>query len=594
MGRSSRWWAPLLSALALGGWSSSSEAAWVETHLKSQIATVDVERSGSAVVTEELLVGVRGGPLRAFDVAGADTDAVVLEGATATPIVKYGVPAPIPLTLLRQDDGTLHIEIQREKGLYTGTYRFRFQYRTDLLGRDHLRRRGAGAEVEWIGPRFEDGIDVAKVTFRLPGGSNPTLMNDPAALDDNATGSAFVASTHAEGGKTEIELVRPHVARGEPAVWRVAADPKAFDGLEPPANAASAERAERVIAIERPAERAVWVLAAIAAAIAYSILVSLKWVLFGADCRAAGAEPRAFLRLPIGLRAALAGVLLSGAGLLFATGDHPNAGALLLVGAMALAALGNPRALPAPRGPGHWLALNESDAFSSLRKRRRGRFFDIGAREGFVLFSLSTAGFVGGAAWLASRSPYHALALLAGSASLLPLFATGRAASLPVHRARQSERFLRRAQRGLARRGLRALPWARIPQGCPDPDELRLLLRLPRALDGFSALELGIDYQPSIAGFWAQPFVLVRVREASAAYEALKNVVRWQRGRRSDERVAVLNPTLPDVASSVALVRELSRQLGDRDSESSTSARKTSGTSSVTEKLKIASPAHAT
>jgi hypothetical protein len=270
-----------------------THAAWVETRVKAHTAIVDVDAKGAAEVTQELVLGVRGGPLRTIEIQGIDADAVVAEEqATAVPVVRFGTPTPIPLSLAKQDDGTLRIEIERERGLFTGTYQLRFTYRTELLARDRIRRRGTTAEVEWVGPRFADGIDVAKVVFRIPSGATAPTLDTAREGEGEWVGSAFLASTRHAGDKEELELVRPHVARGEPAVWRVLADPKvflAFRETAPPAS--SREGRARVLAVERPSEQLGWALAAVLVALAYGSLVAAKWRGGARAPRATGVDP---------------------------------------------------------------------------------------------------------------------------------------------------------------------------------------------------------------------------------------------------------------------------------------------------------------
>jgi hypothetical protein len=582
-----------LAALAALVASSVGHAAWVETRVKAHTATVDVARSGSAEITQEVVLGVRGGPLRSLEIQGVDPDAVLAEEASAVPSVRYGTPTPIPLTLARQDDGTLRIEIEREKGLFTGTYTLRFSYRTELLARDRIRRRGTSAELEWVGPRFPDGIDVAKVLFRLPAGPTTPVLSVPSDAEDGAMGSAFVASTRHEDGKVELELVRPHVARGEPAVWRILADPKSFDGLPDTAVREPAARAAHFVPMERPSERLAWALGAFLVALGYAGLVLLKWSLASHDFNSVSATLRALVPLSLKLRATLAGVLLSAAAVLGALGDHPTLAALLLLSAMALAALRAPELLTAPRGPGRWFALTEQDAFAVRRSKRRGRFLDAGTLPGFSLLALALSGFGVGSAFLALRSPYSALACLLGAASLLPIFATGRESALPVDRVQRPRLLLAELKRRLSTRvGLKAVPWARIPDGGHDPDELRLLVRVANALDGLTALEVGVEHLPSIAGFFTQPFVIVRVNEDSPAQRALPPGVRFQRGRRSDERVAVLKALLPTAAALESLVHELAARLSEGEARPQRKAKSTANSPGMAGRFGVPSPAH--
>ena len=264
-----RWlvWSAWLGALLLA-FPASAGAAWLETRVKAHRALVAIDREGKATVAHELTLGVRGGPLKTFELPGIDADAAIEGEARVVPVVRYGEPAPIPLVLQRGDDGTLRIDIEHPKGLRTGTYVFRFGYTTALLSRDKIRRRGTAAEVEWVGPRFADGVDVAKVVFRLPAGPIPPALPTPEDGDEaQLLGSAFLSQLRHEGDQVEVELVRPHIARGEPAVWRILTSPKVFAGLDQPNPAAApASVAPRVA--EPPAERLFWVFAAVGLAVA--------------------------------------------------------------------------------------------------------------------------------------------------------------------------------------------------------------------------------------------------------------------------------------------------------------------------------------
>lgn len=585
--------AAVAGLLAVSSLSAGAEAAWVETRVKAHTATVDVERDGSATVRHEIVLGVRGGPLRDFELQGVDADAEPLGEATVTPVVRYGVPAPIPLVVSRGDDGVMRLEIQRDKGLRTGTYTFVLRYRTLLLQRDKIRRRGSSVEVEWVGPRFADGIDVAKVVFRLPEGPvAPTLPSGLEGDDAEVMGSAFLSSVRHEGGKVEVEIVRPHVARGEPALWRVLTSPKCFDGLPDPAARPSAPSG-RLLPVERPRQRMGWIGALAAVSLVYGLLVMLKWTLHRRDCEARRAQAAPLVPLPVGARAALAGAFLAVAAGLGALGDDPALAAFALLVAVLFAALRPPKVGALLRGPGQWLALTDADAFDVKPERARGRFLDAGCFSGRVLLVLLLGGATALAAWLDASSPYHALALMLGMTAFFPIFGTGRVAQLPPDRARASARFLGRLARRLRRGGsLKVVAWARIPDGGRDPDELRLLVRVPRAREGLSALEVGVEQMPSFAGYVALPFVLVRARAESDVEACLRSAL-WQRGRRAEERVAIFRPALPTVAHTAELVAELVDQL-QLAGAPPTNSRKTFGASSSTVKVAVRSPAHAT
>ncbi|HEY4158640.1 MAG TPA: hypothetical protein VGM29_11110, partial [Polyangiaceae bacterium] len=279
---------------------------------------MDVDRSGAAVVTQDLTLAVRGGPLPGIELAGVDLDAEPLPEATVSAVSGTKAQlAPTPLLIEKRDDGTLRIEIDRDKGLRTGVYLFHFQYRTNLLKRDLIRREGNEAEVRWIGPRFNQGIDSARVLFRLPAGPLPPTL--PAAdsssgrIDDSdALGGVFIGNLHRLADKDELDIVRPHVSRGEPVLWRVRTSAKVFDALSaPPANARATTNSELKRATQlrgaEPRQRLLWWLCAALGALGYAFAIAGKWRVFAVACRERAATPRALVPLPVGPRAAAAG-----------------------------------------------------------------------------------------------------------------------------------------------------------------------------------------------------------------------------------------------------------------------------------------------
>ncbi len=342
---------------------SGPAQAWVESDVRSHVATVDVDRAGKALVTEDLTLAVRGGPLPGFELSGVDLDAEPLPGAYVASVASSRAQLPAtPLLLDKRDDGTLRIEVDREKGLRTGVYSFHFQYRTDLLKRDLIRREGNEAEVRWVGPRFEQGIDSARVVFRLPAGPTPPMLpdlnNSAGRLQDgDALGGVFIGNLHRLADKDELDIVRPHVSRGEPVLWRVRVSAKAFDAfanpLPPPRLEKSrGARSLSLAAGAQPRQRLGWWLCAALAALAYAFAVAGKWRYFSALCGARGALPRTLVPLPVGLRAAASGTLLASAFISAAWFDQATLGAVLLVLAMAFACQYATPAKIVLRGPG--------------------------------------------------------------------------------------------------------------------------------------------------------------------------------------------------------------------------------------------------
>ena len=576
--------------------------AWVETEVRSHLATVDVDRAGRALVSEDLTVAVRGGPLHGLELAGVDLDAETLPDATVTSVA--GSKAQLlatPLLLEKRDDGTLRIEIDRDKGVRTGVYLFHFQYRTDLLKRDLIRREGNDALVRWVGPRFNEGIDSARVLFRLPAGPTPPVLPDASVstgrIDDgDALGGVFIGNLHRLADKDELDIVRPHVSRGEPVLWSVRVSAKVFDAFATPSAPAHGDKATtaRALALNaaaQPQKRLRWWLCAALAGLAYAFAVATKWRHFTASCARRGALPRALVPLPIGLRAAASGTLLSAAFVSAAWFDRATLGALLLVLGMALA---SQFAVPVKivlRGPGQWLPVSDAEAFERASAALPGRYLDAGTWRGSAVFGAACVLVSVVAYSLFARAPYQALLLLLGSSCLLPLFFTGRAAQLPADLASHPRPLLANLLKRLRRAdGIKAVPWARIPEGMSEADELRLLVQVPGAVRGLLGLEVGVEYLAGVAGSAAAPFVLIRAREGSLAVNALPRELSWTRGRKADERAVILRPRLPTPAHCEQLLLELAARLREHaPGQRANSSRMP--TPSVTAR-RVPSPAH--
>lgn len=588
------------AVLALVAWGGPSVAwGWVETQLRSDVVTVDLEPSGAAVVSHELLMRIRGGPLPSWELPGVDADALPLPNATVTEVAGSGAAAtPIPLLLERREDGTLRIEVDREKGLRRGTYLFKFAYRTDLAARGMIQPAGAHVDVRWIGPRLPDGVDSVRVTFRLPPAQAAPRL-PPASESGDEPGSILLSNLRRAADKDELELVRPHVAKGEPAVWRVQVSHHVFPAFQP-TEPPPAPEAPALVA-PAPERRAIALGVLLSVAALYALLVALKGRALAQASALRRSTPRALVRLPLALRASAAGAALAGAVAVGARTAQPTVAAVLLVLAIALATQLPARRLPSPRRPGRWLVLQDDDAFAVRPQRLPGRLWDAGTLPGFALFTLLLVGFGAGATVLFSRSPYHAVMVALSSACLLPIFCTGRRAELPAD-LRQSPVKTLRWLAGRLRRddACKVVPWARVPTADSEPDELRLLTMPRQAVSGLTAIEIGLEQCATTGGALGLPWVMVRVQDGSEAQSRLPQTVTWTRGRKPEERVALLRPTLPTRASCLALVQALVECMTDRaprrrTRQTAIKLPMSSGRGSSTVKPgTVSSPAHAT
>lgn len=568
-------------------------AAWIELNPKGLLSTVEVEKDGHATVSHELTLEVRGGPLKTLEFGASDVDAELLPDAT---VVKLPAGLPLPLIVEHHADGSLGLEVDLPKGLRGGTYLFKVRYRTNLAARGLLRARGGAVEIGWVGPRLEAGLDGARAVFRLPPSDTAPRLPVLAADDPDPGFGVMVSAIHHTPVSDEIELVRSHVARGEPVLWRIEASAAALAVSEAAAPVTS-PRAKPVTPLPPPRRSLRWPLIAAAFGLALALLLSLKARAFGAACRARRGVPRPLVPLAVWLRVPLAALAL-GAGLFTGSElEEPTLAAVGILFAMALATERTPRLERTPRGPGRWLSLRDEDAFTPRRTPVPGAWLDAGTLRGLVLLVALVAAIAAVALGELGRSPFRALLLALGAAAFMPVFFTGRASELVRDPVQFSRGFMRDLLRNLRRRtGAKVVAWGRVPDAAADPDELRVLVQPKDAVAGLVALETGLDAQRGLGGVVGVPFVIVRAKEGSRAQLALPRGVIWARGRKADERVAILSPKLPTVGLTVALVERLLRELSDQAPGPSSSRRTMSaGRSAFTSKLaNVRSPAHAT
>jgi hypothetical protein len=523
--------------------------AWQEAHQIGDDVRVQVDAAGVARVEHRIRWHVVRGPLKSIDLVSVEP------GVTLEPDVPIAAEDGRALLAhaARRDDRTVRITIDEPRALMRGNFTFDVRWRADLVATRVLARDGAMWRLAWQSPVATDGFDAARTVLEFPSAPDAPqpIVADTGAVDDGA-----VATVRREAGRDVLELVRPHVARGEAPVWTVRLDPRALaqvvdPRLRPSSDGRAPAEPDRV----RETSLAVGLGAL---ALLFGLVVMRKDRAFAAACAARGATPRGLLPLPAGARAALAGVALSG-GVALELAGHASWGAVCVAVATLAAAAGTPESRAAARGPGRWLALRPEDAFADTPA----------AWTPDALAALVLVVAVGGAGLVLRRFDAAApwLAALDGVA-VLPLIVTGRTSQLPPQGARSSAPWLARAFRALrAVRELRVSPWARVPLESDVPDELRLLV-LPRAaMPGVLGIELGLAWSATPVGWASSPELLARVLDGSAAAAKLARALPSSRalpGRRPDERVVRLLPRAPTRASAVALARELAGCLTDR------------------------------
>jgi hypothetical protein len=541
--------------------------AWVETRLVTDEVTVEVDRSASALVDHRITMRVHGGPLQSFDFPSADKDVTPLESSVA-PAAAQGATANVPLELVPRAAGGLRVNITAPRGLSRGVFVFRIRYRRALLPGDDIRRDGAMLRLRWTGPSWPEGRDNVGCTFVVPSAPTepraPTMAarNDRAAADDGADG-VFFAETRRAADHDEITLLRPHVARGEAVTWTIYVDPRALAEVSEPGLRPTPPLAPRA---ELPPEKRAAVAGAAALLLfGFSLLVGVKAWQVTRHCRAI-AEPRPLLPLPTSLRILFAGpTLLAGVAMQLRL-DDPAWGTLAVLAALGLAAYRRPRWRRAPRGPGKWLLIADGEAFAEPAAVK-GAWLDAGTAAGRIVFLLTLTAVAVLTYVVGRASVYHAYLVAFDAAVLLPIFGTGRLADLPPHPIGGTGPHLGRIATKLrARAGMRAVAWARLPDGAEAFDELRLLCAPRVPLRGFVGIELGFVAVSGAGGFFRLPEVLVRVVDASPCHDAFRKLrpgARWLRGRRAEERVTALSPRLPTLAMTTALALRLLEQAKD-------------------------------
>lgn len=535
-------------------------AAWIETTVLSDAVSVEVDRLGQATVSHDLWMKIRGGPLKGTELDGIDADAEPLPDAQVAKMsASGGSEQTKPLLLSRGDDDTLHIEVDDGVGLRNGTYAFRFKYRTDLRQRSRIGLRGSWAELTWVGPRYRAGLDVAKVTFRLAYAPiAPRLPEIDPSLDELAQGelpTAAMLSTLRRGADTdELELVRPHVAKGEPVLWRIWAAPACFTWLAESKRAESSSVAMTAATPRAPLGKGIPLLLAAILAVASAILVQLKHSAVTRAAASQDCQPRPLIPLGPRWRAAATGLMLALATLLCVRFDAPSIGSTILLLALAGMTYRRPHWPRALRRPGRWLPVHQSEAFECHELGVPGRFLDYSTIQGKCAFFAWTAVTAATGLGLFRAQPYLSLLAFIATVIAWPMLLTGRSSELPSAVRNRSRRALSRMYRRLSREPqLRVHPIARFGDGDSAPDEVRLKVSAASMPKGLLGLEIAAHSVCDII----QPCLLVRVRDGSEAHQRLQTIGAFTRGRTPEERVAIVAPSLASGTRVVGLVRAL-------------------------------------
>lgn len=594
-------WLVLIAGLLF----STQASAWIETSVRSHQARIEIAKDGRALVRHELVLKVRGGPMKFLEIAGIGTDIETLPDAIVRRATE-GSASKWPLSAASLEDGGLRLKIAAERGIRGGSYQFEFAYHVDLVKWGLLNRGTDAAEIRWVGPRLSSGVDSAKVIFAVPhAASAPRLMRG-----DGAEGEVLLGELRRGEDWDEVELVRAHLATGEPAVWKIEVASEAFPEVS--VSGASHRTIDGSEEIVRNLGGAVGLHEGAALArrwiggvlsLLFGLLLFAKASLIAGEAGLAGARLKPLLPGAPWLRASYGAGLVFG-GVHFALEQRPWVAVGLGVAGLFSAAYLLPSRIVRPRGPGRWVQLETGRA--ERRRWSKAQLFETTNARGFIFFVLLVAPLLAQAYRILPSSNYLALMIGMFSLLLVPLFWTGRVRDLPRASIEQARPWLSSLERAFDPEVVQLQLWGRIPQGGEpevqgEPehqvaDETRLRLLLAESPSGLRSLEISFEEG---AGASIEPCVLVRVTDDSIAKDCLPQEIPWQRGRSADERVALLRPTAPTRAQLLRLLRSLVVNLraaaqGARNNDAvSNQRRRSSGRGETAKKRATFSPAPA-
>jgi hypothetical protein len=583
----------VLGALVL--FAGHSADAWIENRVTGHEAHVEIEASGRALLEHRVTLRMNGDKRqKTYRIRSIDPDAVPLPNSYVIPArdaLSSSLDSATPVSLKVEpadkaegDGKVLAITVGDPKGLRRGLYVFVLRYHVDLRARGLMTREGNMIRVQWVGPRFDDGFDNARVTFVVPPSPTPPRAGDaPGKADEDGESDSlpptFLSEVRRGNEHDEVELLRPYAPQNTAIPWTVLVDPRAFEPL--PASAESAapaiEPPPAPPVAGLPSRAWLWRIAALVFLL-FGLLVWLKAREVERVARAHRATLPPVVPLPALVRAPLAAAALVGGLALQLVVHRAVLGSWLVIAACILSAHGAARIDPRHwlRGPGRWLTVSDHEALGKP-PRMRGAWLDVSTRAGKLLLVLTLAALGAGVYFLSRHTRWGALLVAFDAVVVLSLFGTGRMAALPPDLAVEPARFLRRIVKRLRKmRGaeeLKIVARLRVPQGSVDADELRLMIAPRLPLRGFAGLEVGISYALGVGTRVAMPELLLRVVAGSACEAAVSGAARRARvtpGRRPDEHVYTFVPRLPTVRMTSELAGAVAARVTDRDERTHT------------------------
>jgi hypothetical protein len=526
--------------------------AWHEEHLAGDEAHIRVDPRGMASVEHLLRWRVVHGPLKSIDVAGVDMGAV-LDPAAA---VRTEDGRAFTARVVRGDDSVVRVMVDSPQALTRGVATFDVRWQIDLVATGTIVPDGASWRLSWSLPAAANGFDLPRVTLDLPAGSEPPRS---LGVDLNAPEAAAgeTDTLRRDRDRDILEIVRPYAAHGETVTGVIRLDPRALHQVVDP----------RLRPVAPPSasgdprrwQEGAWLGALVVVGTAFGLLVARKDRAFGAACGPAWTSARGLLPLTGALRATIAGLALA-MGAALQIGGQPMAGGLLIALSVLSSALRCPRIGSVARGPGQWFPLRPEDAFR--RSGADGLLGHIPWRVGLGALTFL------GVTWAAGRlSPQGPWLVVMDCAPVVALLATGRSSQRPAVDLEGAGQLLRRPFSLLkATANLRVVPWGRVAlDGTIDELRIRVLPRAP--VPGLVGIEMGHAWSRTPVGWAPAGEVMVRVLEGSAAAAKIGRAMPEARqvpGRRAQERVLRLAPSMPTDAACRALVGRAADILTDR------------------------------
>lgn len=537
-------------ALALFCWAGPA-CAWIEQSVVGHETRLEVQDRGWVEVRHQLVLALRGGPLEVLEIEGIGEDVELLPDAKVTRVTQANA-AGIPLRLAQTEGGALRIEVLGGHGLRGGTYRFDFAYRLDAIKKRLLVAEGDGALLTWVGPRLHGGVDSAKVIVSVPHAPTPPELPE---TPERAARGVLLGQVLVGTARDEIELLRTHVAVGEPAVWQVGLDRAAVPGalaadpLEPPGLSTS----RRQLRHSGPSALGLGLTIGLALLVFWLVWRKERAVAIIAERTDSRARP--LVPSPAWLRGLLCASLAGGfvsLTLLYRVGLAMLLGLCLAV----LTVHFPPVRRKTPRGPGTWVPL-AAETLAPPAWPLFVRSHDSSTLPGFALALLLVLSGVFVAYFRLPHDSTQALMSLTFVLLLAPLLSTGRLTDFPRSPAEQALSWLR-LLRATRLGPIRALElWGRQTDDSRGPagvDEVRVRIVLGEPPAGLRALEVAFEEGP---GNYVSPCLVVRVIEDSAAHVRLPSGIAWTRGRQSEEKTAILHPRAPTRGQLLRLLRSV-------------------------------------